>query len=205
MATKVEKHKAKKSIAKVIADQSVSLDGFSAGPNVGAGNPLGDGGDRLHEWYESGGDQVRDELFSMSGALVVGRRMFDVGVELWGNDPVFHMPVFVVTHRASDPLVKKGGTTYFFITNGIEGALAQANAAAGDKHVAVLGGASVIQQCINAGLVDELRIHLSHVLLRDGIRFFDHIGAECIDLKALRVIESPGATHLTFRLANESG
>src|SRR6266536_3240205 len=95
---------------KVIADQSVSLDGLSAGPNVRVGNPLGDGGERLHEWYEDGGDQVRDELFGESGAMVMGRRMFDVGVEPWGDDPTFHMPVFVVTHNASDPLVKEGGT-----------------------------------------------------------------------------------------------
>src|SRR6266487_5641996 len=132
-------------MGKVIADQSISLDGFSAGPNVRRGNPLGDGGDRLHAWYEQGGDQVRDELFEACGALVMGRLMFDVGVEPWGEDPPFHMPVFVVTHRPRDPVVKKGGTTYWFITDGLRTALERAKSAAGAKHVVVMGGAHVIQ------------------------------------------------------------
>ncbi len=185
---------------KVIADQSVSLDGLSAGPNVRVGNPLGDGGERLHEWYEDGGDQVRDELFGESGAMVMGRRMFDVGVEPWGDDPTFHMPVFVVTHNASDPLVKEGGTTYFFVTDGVECALAQAKAAAGDKDIAVMGGGNVIRQLMTAGLLDELRIHLAHVLLGEGTRLFDATNAEHVDLQCTRVIESPGATHLTLRV-----
>jgi len=188
-------------MGKVVADQSVSLDGFSAGTNVRVGNPLGDRGERLHAWYPEGGDQVRDELFGAAGAMVMGRTMFEVGVEPWGDDPDFHMPVFVVTHDAREPLLKQGATTYFFVTDGIEGALARAKAAAGDKDVAVMGGANVIQQFMNAGLLDELRIHLAHVLLGDGTRFFNAMNAEQVELECTRLIESPGATHLTFRLA----
>jgi dihydrofolate reductase len=193
-------------MGKVIADQSISLDGLSAGPNVRVGNPLGDGGQRLHEWMYRDGDgtnrgaEVRDELFRTSGAVVMGRRMFDLGVEPWGNNPPFHMPVFVVTHDASDPLAKEGGTTYTFVTGGIESALARAKAAAGDKDVAVLGGANTIRQFIAAGLLDELRIHLAHVLLGDGTRLFDHLSPEQVNLESTRVVDAPGATHLTFRI-----
>src|SRR5262249_51797332 len=151
-------------------------------------------------WYAEGGDQVRDELFGAAGAMGMGRTMFDVGVEPWGGDPQFHMPGFVVTHDAREPLVKRGGTTYFFVTAGIEGALARAKATAGDKAVAVMGGANVIQPFLNAGLLDELRMHLAHVLLGDGTRFFDALNADHAELECTRLIESPGATHLTFRL-----
>jgi dihydrofolate reductase len=193
---------------KVIADQSMSLDGFSTGPNVLVGNPLGDGRERLHEWMfrdagPTGRDaQVRDELFKTSGAVMMGRRMFDLGVQPWENDPPFHMPVFVVTHRAREPLLKKGGTTYIFVADGIEDALAQAKAAASDKDVAVVGGATTIQQLIKAGLIDELRIHLVPVLLGDGTRFFDRMGPEQIKLERTRVIDSPETTHLTFKVVD---
>jgi dihydrofolate reductase len=194
-------------MGKVTADQSMSLDGFSAGPNVRVGNPLGDGGERLHEWMSWDGDgtgrgaEVRDELFRISGAMVMGRRMFDLGVEPWGDNPPFHMPVFVVTHDASDPLAREGGTTYTFVTDGIERAVALAKAAAGDKDVAVLGGATTIRQFIEAGLLDELRIHLAPVLLGDGTRLFDRVGAERVQLESTSVIDAPGATHLTFRIS----
>jgi len=190
----------------VIAEQSVSLDGFSAGPNVGIGNGMGDGGELLHEWMEQegGGEEIRAETFKTSGAAVLGRRMFDVGVDPWGDDPPFHMPVFVVTHRARDPLPKAGGTTYTFVIDGIAAALAQAKAAAGDKDVVVLGGADIIQQCIAAGLVDELRIHLVHVLLGDGTTLFTRTGAPHVELHSTRVIDTPGATHLTFRVMSRA-
>ena len=137
-------------VGKVTADQSISLDGFSAGPNVRPGNPLADQGERLHEWYGEGGAQVRDELSGAAGAMVMGRRMFDVGVEPWGDDPPFHMPVFVVTHNPRKPLAKNGGTTYFFVTEGIRDALSRASKAAGDKDVVAMGGPNVIQQFMNA-------------------------------------------------------
>ena len=149
-------------MGKVIADQSMSLDGFSAGPNVGVGNGMGDGGDRLHGWMFSEGGAVdaggREDtpfhLLRRSGAVVVGRRMFDVGVGPWGEDPPFHRPVFVVTHRATAPIVKAGGTTYTFVTGGIAAALARAQEAAGGKDVTVLGGSDLLRQFAEAGLLD---------------------------------------------------
>ena len=197
-------------MGKVIADQSMSLDGFSTGPNVGVGNGMGDGGELLHEWMFSEGDGaavnagVREDtpfnLLQRSGAVVVGRRMFDVGVEPWGENPPFHQPVFVVTHRAGDPIVKEGGTTYTFVTGGVAAALARAQEAAGGKDIVVLGGADVIRQCAEAGLLDELRLHLAHVLLGDGTRLFDRIDTKRVTLERARVVDAPGVTHLTFRL-----
>lgn len=194
-------------MGKVIAEQSVSLDGFSAGPNVAVGNGLGDGGERLHEWMfpadgaAGSSAEAREETFGTSGAVVMGRRMFDVGLEPWGDDPPFHMPVFVVTHRAGTPLAKQGGTTYHFVTGGIQPALERARAAAGEKDVTVLGGADVIQQFVKAGLVDELRVHLVPVLLGDGTRLFERMGPEHIELECTRVIGASGVTHLTYRVA----
>lgn len=194
-------------MGKVTADQSMSVDGFTTGPNVRIGNPLGDGGERLHAWmFQEGGAtgrnaEIRDEFFASTGALLMGRRMFDMGVEPWGDNPPFHQPVFVVTHQTRDPLVKQGGTTYVFVIGGVERALAHGRSAAGDRDVGVVGGANTIQQLIKAGLLDELRIHLVPVLLGDGTRMFERTGAEPIELESTRVIEAPGVTHLTLRLA----
>src|SRR5262245_23093315 len=200
-------------MGKVIADQSMSLDEFSAGPNVGLGNGMGDGGERLHEWMFSQGDgaaidagEREDTPFNLlqrSGAVVVGRRMFDVGEEPWGDDPPFHQPVFVVTHRPRAPVVKEGGTTYTFVTDGVAAALARAEEAAGGKDVAVLGGADLIRQCAEAGLLDELQLHLVHVLLGDGTRLFDRIDPKRVTLERTRVVDAPGVTHLTFRVRTD--
>jgi dihydrofolate reductase len=200
-------------MGKVIADQSISLDGFSAGPNVAVGNGMGDGGEQLHEWmgWEDGGPEARaglgdgDEftpfyLLKQSGAIVVGRRVFDVGEEPWGDDPPFHQPVFVVTHRPKAPIVKEGGTTYTFVTGGIADALAQAKDVAGGKDVVVVGGADLIRQLADAGLLDELRLHLAHVLLGDGTRLFDGINPKRVTLERTHVFDAPGVTHLTFRV-----
>lgn len=200
-------------MGKVTADISMSLDGFIAGPNDRPGNGLGDGGERLHQWvYElaswrephglSGGETNRDseileEAFKNVGAIVLGRRMFD-NAEGWGDEPPFHVPVFVLTHEAREKLVKEGGTTFTFVTDGIESALAQARAAAGDKDVAIGGGANTIQQFIAAGLLDEIQIHLVPVLLGDGIRLFEQLGGEPIELEGTRVVASPDVTHLRF-------
>ena len=187
-------------MGKAIADQSMSLDGFSTGPNVGPGNGMGDGGELLHEWMEGRYAEGPAKLFEHSGAVVVGRRMFDLGVEPWGKNPPFHQPVFVVTHRAGAPLVKEGGTTYTFVTGGAAAALARAKEAAGGQDVAVLCGADVIRQFAEAGLLDELRLHIAHVLLGDGTRLFDRIDTKRVRLERTRVVDAPGATHLTFRL-----
>jgi dihydrofolate reductase len=195
-------------MSKVFAEMSMSLDGFIAGPN--------DNVDRLHEWlYDlstwraphgmSGGENnqdadVMDESFKRAGAFVMGRRMFNLAEEPWGSNPPFHSPVFVVTHEAREPLAKEGGTAFHFVTTGVEGAIRQAKAAAGDKDVSVSGGANTIQQCLKSGLVDELIIHLIPVLLGGGILLFESLGNASIELESTRVIDSPKVTHLQFRV-----
>jgi dihydrofolate reductase len=206
-------------MGKVTVDMSMSLDGFIAGPNDSVERPLGEGGERLHEWvYDlaswrerhglTGGKtdsdaEVLDESLKNTGAVVVGKRMFDVA-NGWGDNPPFHVPVFVLTHDAREKLVKEGGTTFTFVTDGIQSALEQAKAAAGDKDVSVGGGANIIQQYLSAGLLDEIQIHLVPVLLGDGRRLFEHTGTGQIELERTRVIESPGVTHLRFRVVKEN-
>jgi dihydrofolate reductase len=197
-------------VGRVIADQSVSLDGFSAGPNVRIGNGMGDGGEELHDWmWSEAGRTGRDgtavegpqELLAGAGAVVVGRRMFDLGEEPWGDPPPFHNnPVFVVTHRPKAPVVKQGGTTYTFVTDGLDATLARAREAAGGRAVVVLGGAEVIRQCLKGGLLDELHIHLVHVLLGGGTRLFGDLDAASATFERTRVIDAEGVTHLRFRL-----
>lgn len=193
----------------------MSLDGFVAGPNDGPERPLGDGGERLHQWvYDlkswrerhglSGGEanrdaEVLDEAFRDVGAFVLGRRMFD-NAQGWGDNPPFHTPVFVLTHEAREEIAKEGGTTFIFGTGGIESVLEQAKAAAGGKDVSVAGGANTVQQCLRAGLVDEMQIHVVPLLLGDGIRLLENLGTEQMALETTRVIASPDVTHLKFRV-----
>jgi dihydrofolate reductase len=200
----------------VTAHMSMSLDGYVAGPNAGAGNPLGDGGVRIQQWMFdlasfreiqglSGGQTNKDDeelrqRFAPTGAVVMGRRMFDEGEGPWGDNPPYHMPVFVVTHQARDTLVKEGGTTFTFVTDGIESALQQAKVAAGEKNANIAGGADTVQQVIRAGLLDELEIHLAPLLFGEGIRLFDRMGPEPIELENIRVVASPQVTHLRFRV-----
>jgi dihydrofolate reductase len=197
---------------------SMSLDGFIAGPNDGPELGLGEGGERLHEWVvelaswrerhglaggKTDADAERlDEAFKATGAIVIGRRMYD-NAHGWGENPPFHMPVFVLSHEARAPVVKEGGTTFTFVTDGVESALNQARAAAGDKNVAVGGGANTAQQFLRAGLLDEIEIHLVPVLLGAGVRLFDHLGTAPIELETIRVIESPGVTHLRYRVVKD--
>jgi dihydrofolate reductase len=197
-------------VGKVIADHSVSLDGFGAGPNVRIGNGMGDGGEQLHEWmFREVGQTGQDgtavegpqELIAGAGAVVVGRRMFDLGEEPWGDPPPFHNnPIFVITHRPHPPIAKQGGTTYTFVTDGLDATLARAREAAGGRDVVVLGGADVIQQCLRGDLLDELHIHLVHVLLGGGTRLFGELDAASATLERTRVIDAEGVTHLRFRL-----
>jgi dihydrofolate reductase len=205
-------------MTQVIADITMTLDGFVAGPDDGVEKPLGEGGERIHQWlYDSaswrelhgreGGEARSDgalveESFERTGALVMGKRMFENGDDPngWGDDPPFHEPVFVLTHEAREPKVQED-MTFTFVTDGIESALEQARAAAGDKDVAVAGGANAIQQFIKAGLLEELQVHVAHVLLGDGIPLFGRLGPEQIELEATRVMDAPGVTHLQFRLA----
>ena len=209
-----------------IVDITTSLDGFVAGPNPTLEDPLGEGGERLHEWAVAleawrerhgmeGGEANADserlrESVDATGAVVMGRRMFSGGEGpwdadpnadgWWGDDPPFRAPVFIVTSHPRGSVAKEGETSYTFVTDGVESAVRQARAAAGEKNVGVAGGANVVQQAIKAGLVDELRLHLAPILLGSGTRLLDDLGD--VELERTAVIESPGVTHLTFRVVN---
>ena len=203
---------------------SMSLDGFVAGPNQSEENPLGEGGEQLHEWVVGlaawraphgleGGDvnassEVVERSLENIGATVMGRNMFggegpwgeDPWDGWWGDNPPFHTPVFIVTHHPREPVVKEGGTTYIFVTDGIESALEQAQEAAGGKDVALAGGASVAQQYLKAGLIDEMQLHVVPLLLGAGARLFDNLEDANVELECTSVIDAPGVTHLTYRV-----
>src|SRR5262245_46645904 len=189
-------------MGKVISEVSMSLDGFITGPNVGVGNGMGDGGDRLHDWRFDAKTEadaaILDEIYASNGAVLIGKRMFDVGFEPWGDPPPFGMPVFIVTHEERETLPMQGGTTYTFVTAGIKAALELARAAAGDQNVGVWGGANIIREYLRAGLLDEMQIHLIPILLGGGIRLFEDLGPERIELRKTSTIETPAATHLRF-------
>ena len=203
----------------VAADISVSLDGFITGPNAGVEYPLGKGGERLHEWvYDlaswrephglAGGKfnrdaEIMDEAFGSTGAVVMGRRMFDSREGPWGDNPPFHMPVFVLTHQIREALPMEGGTTFNFVSEGVESALEKAKAVAGDKDVSIAGGANTIQQFIESGLLEQIQIHLAPVLIGGGIQLFDGMGTEHIELQTTRVVESPDVIHLRFRVLKQ--
>lgn len=200
----------------VTADLAISLDGCVAGADVTRDNPAGNGAEALFEWIHNlaswrerqgmaGGEHNEDseimrEWFDATGAVVMGRMMFDTGEEPWGDDPPFRTPVFVLTNRPRKPLVKQGGTTFTFVTDGIHSALAQAKAVAGGRNVDIAGGADTVQQYLRAGLVDELQLHVVPVLLGSGLRLFDNLGARQRRLEATRVVATPRATHLKYRV-----
>ncbi|MHC8423549.1 dihydrofolate reductase family protein [Streptomyces sp. NB004] len=202
--------------ATVTADLAITLDGYVAGPNVSRDNPGGDGAERIFDWIHTlaswrerqgmtGGDENRDselvrEWFDATGAVVMGRTMYDLGEEFWGDNPPFRTPVFVLTHRPRPTLVKEGGTTFHFVTEGIHSALERARAAAGDRNVDIGGGADTVRQYLAAGLVDELQLHVVPVLLGGGLRLFEGLGdAGRRDLEQVGAVETPLATHLKYR------
>jgi dihydrofolate reductase len=208
-------------------DMSMSLDGYVAGPNPSMEHPLGEGGEQLHQWAFavaawrerhglSGGDrnpdsEVVDESVRDLGATIMGRGMFSGGHGSWtsdpnangwwGDDPPFHHPVFVLTQHARAPLPMQGGTTFTFVTDGPLAALEQARAAAGDKDVAIGGGANVVQQYLAAGLLDQLQIHHVPVLLSGGTPLFANLGPGKVRFERTRVAESPtGVVHVKYRV-----
>ena len=210
-------------MSKVRVHISVSADGYVAGPNQSLENPLGEGGEGLHDWVvplrafrephgREGGEvnastPVLEEALANVGAEIMGRGKFGGGPGPWGDDPwagwwgeepPFHMPVFVVTHHEREPLTLSD-TTYTFVTDGIESALEQARAAAGEKDVMIGGGASVINQYLAAGLVDELELHVVPLVLGGGARLFEGLGPD-LELEQVRAIEAPGVTHLKYRV-----
>lgn len=186
-------------MGKVILDISLSLDGYVTGPN--------DEGGLLHEWVFGGEPDSRlppghypqaavdadilAELFAIIGAVVMGRRTFDLHEGPWGENPPFHVPCFVLTHRKREKLIKGGGTTFTFVTEGIASMLAQAQDVSGEKQVYVLGGASLARQCIQAGLLDEIQLHLVPVLLGKGLSLFDRLGNAPLELEVPEVVR-PG-------------
>lgn len=152
----------------------------------------------------TGGEENRDsalmrEWFDATGAVVMGRMMYDTGEEFWGDNPPFRAPVFVLTHRPRPTLVKEGGTTFTFVTDGIHSALDQAKAAAGDRNVDIAGGASTVQRYLREGLIDELQLHVVPVLLGEGLRLFEGLGTGRRNLEPVRVVDTPLATHVKYR------
>lgn len=183
------------------ANMSMSLDGFIAGPNVSVANGMGDGGEQLHDWMFAGksgeeGEAFLAKRFGSTGAVLVGRTMLDVGIGPWGEIPVFHAPVFVVTHRPADPIVKAGGTSYTFVPEGPDAALRLARAAAGGKDICVAGGAAIVRHYLSAGVIDELRLHLVPVLLGSGTRLFTGVEDRGIEITAAGSVDADGVTHL---------
>jgi len=216
-------------MSRLVVDISVSLDGFVAGPNQTLDDPLGKDGELLHEWVfptktfknmsgGSGGetgsdDDIAAEHLGGKGASIMGRHMFSGGEGpweddpkgrgWWGDNPPYHHPVFVLTQHARDPLPMEGGTTFHFVTDGIESALEQARAAAGDEDVSLAGGGQAISQYLKAGLVDELQLHVVPLFLGDGARLFDgHVASAPEHLALTRVVESPtGVVHVKYEIA----
>jgi dihydrofolate reductase len=203
---------------------TMSLDGYVAGPNQTLKEPLGAGGEELHNWAvelaafseahgKKGGvvnasSVIMKEMFENVGAVIMGRNMFGGGPGpwtsdwkgWWGDNPPYHMPVFVLTHHERDPRQMQGGTTFYFVTDGIESALRQAKEAAAGKDILIGGGASTINQYLAAGLVDEINVSIAPRLLGGGARLFDNLGDSLPDLEQLRVIDAPGVVHVRYRV-----
>ncbi|MBE1584240.1 dihydrofolate reductase family protein [Nonomuraea angiospora] len=204
---------------------SISLDGYVAGPNQSVENPLGEGGERLHDWVAAlaafrrahggeGGEvnastPVFEEAIRDIGAAVMGRGMFgpigggpwrdEEWKGWWGDNPPYHYDVFVLTHHERGPVEMEGGTTYHFVTDGIESALEQAKKAAEGKDIMLWGGGHVARQYLAAGLLDELELHVVPVLLGGGSRLLDDLGGADVRLEQVRAVEAPGVTHLKYR------
>ena len=210
-------------MSSVICQLSVSLDGFVAGPNQSHENPIGEGGMRLHEWafatdswrrqhgLEGGQNsvdaEVADQMMQGVGAYIMGRKMFGGGGGpwdetwrgWWGDDPPYHTPVFVLTNHPREPLPMEGGTTFMFVTEGIEAALELARAAAGTGDVAIAGGARTVQQYLGAGLLDELYLHIVPIVLGSGEQLFEGVGNPTFE--PVEVVASPVATHVRYRVS----
>jgi dihydrofolate reductase len=206
----------------VTSQLSISLDGFVAGPHQSLADPLGQGGMRLHEWAfatdtwneqhglqagaRSPDSEVAERMMQGIGAFIMGRKMFGGGDGAWdeawrgwwGEDPPYHTPVYVLTHHEREPLEMQGGTTFHFVTDGIESALEQARAAAGEKNVSIAGGASTVNQYLAAGHLEELFLHIAPVVLGAGERLFDGVGDP--RLEPVEVIASPAVTHVRYRI-----
>jgi dihydrofolate reductase len=195
-------------MSKVTCDIGMSVDGFVAGPNQRKDEPLGDGGESLHRWMFEEPDAHAAEIkaITAAGAFIMGRNMFASGRGAWdlewkgwwGDEPPYHAPVFVLTHHPREPLPMEGGTTFTFITDGIESALAQAREAAGDADVSIAGGAATVNQYLAAGSIDELRLHIAPLVLGAGERLFEGVGD--LALEPLGTSGTALVTHVRYRV-----
>ena len=192
----------------VTCDITISTDGYAAGPNQSLDHPLGEGGERLHRWMIEQPAENAAEIAAIleSGAYIMGRNMFGPGrgewdfawTGWWGDEPPYHAPVFVLTDYPREPLTMAGGTTFYFVTDGIDSALEQARAAAGERTVAIAGGASTVRQYLAAGLIDELRLHIAQVVLGAGEQLLE--GLDDVRLEQVSEVENELVTHVTYRV-----
>jgi dihydrofolate reductase len=204
-------------MSKVFVSMGISLDGYVAGPNRSLQNMGGDGWGSLHAWLfgqrvfreklklgeggETGADnRFLEAIFDRIGANVMGKRMFEEGERAWPEEPPFHTQVFVLTHEVRAPWERKGGTTFHFVNDGIETALRRAREAAGEKDVRISGGGATVLQYLNAGLVDELLLSLAPTFLGGGVRLFEGIDKNAVDVSIMEVVSSPKVTHLRYAL-----
>jgi dihydrofolate reductase len=199
----------------VVAHQAMSIDGFCAAPNQSFGNPFGEGGMRLVHWMFDNADRPADaeavaDINVQSGAHIMGRNMFGPGrgpwdeswTGWWGDEPPYHAPVFVLTHYPRPDVVMQGGTTFTFVTDGIESAMKQARAVAGEQRIQISGGAGTVNQFLAAGLIDELNLHLVPITLGAGERLFT--GVDNLKLEPVKVVAgSPLVTHLKYRVIHD--
>jgi dihydrofolate reductase len=196
-------------MTKVTCDMAVSVDGFTSGPNQSADKPFGDGPvDRLTQWMLEQREANAAEIDAIlaAGAFIMGRNMFGPGRGAWdeswkgwwGDEPPYHAPVFVLTHLPREPVAMQGGTTFNFVTDGIESALAQAREAAGSRDVSIAGGASTVNQYLAAGAIDELRLHIAPVVLGVGDRLFDGVGPLSLERQSVNATDL--VTHVTYRM-----
>ena len=200
-------------MSKTKLSMSISLDGYVAGPGQDEDDPLGRGGEDLHGWmFGSNAEhpanaQVREEILAGMGATIMGRNMFgpvrgewgdSEWAGWWGDEPPYHCPVFVLTHHGREPVEMKGGTTFHFVTGGIEAAHEEAKAVAADEDISIAGGASCARQYLAAGLIDEIDLQIAPLLLGDGERLFEGFEPGQLNLEVTRVLEAPGATHISY-------
>ena len=205
---------------KVFFSVGLSMDGFMAGPNGSPTNPMGGRSMEIHKWVflqksfreqlelgeggETGKDNdIINEINARIGANILDKRMFDEGEVSWPENAPFHTPVFVLTKQPREPWERKGGTTFYFINDGIKSALEKARKVAGNKDIRISGGANVIQQYLNAGLIDEFIIHYAPVLLGGGVRLFKNLDLQKFTFEIMDVVHSPLVTHLSYRVNNK--
>ena len=207
-------------MSKVFFDVGISLDGYIAGPNGGARNPLGDGGMNIHEWMfkqksfrdhlgieggetNNADNDIIEYIFNRIGANIMGKKMFIEGEANWPENAPFHCPVFVLTHEKREPWVRPGGTTFYFTDEDIQEVLKKSKQAAGNKDVRISGGARTIQQYLNAGLIDEFNIHIAPTILGSGVQLFEHLDKSKFSFKIKDVVNSPEVTHLNYVVKNK--